>query len=395
MKNLKIKDLPLELREFANVDDKKNVKSILACKSSVEIALLSKFSIRYDSFKQLIYLNDRIYDPATDYDDVADCLCRMGFKLTAQFLQLLKRRIVYLAKNHSFDSGIELLNKIPKWDKVDRWKALADSLHISDPLWGKFLFISIVYRLQHPEGVQHQFIHILHGDQACGKSSFFEVISLQRDMFSREVDFYDSKDCIARAIKGISVVEIPELLGKGSRSDDYIKTMLSKDYYQYRPLYTETIEKVTLRNVFCGSTNEQNFLTDASGNRRFMIATVTGKIDLLSIDYMKEQLYAQALAEVKDYRWIIKKVNEYNEVNNRSYEVRSIYYETLMRFKPEELHMKTSTEILVDCFGVKPKDITKRQLVEVGKAMRNLNYFVHIKRVNNSTAKCWCSEELF
>ncbi len=396
MKNLKLKDLPLELREFAVYDDKKNVKLIEARQSSVDAALLFKFYLTYDSFKQQIYLNDKVYDPAVDYDIVADSLCSMGFKITNQFLQLLRRRICCLAKKYSFDSGYQALSLLPEWDGVDRWNTLAEYLGIDNPLWGRFLFVSIIYRLKHAEGVQHQFMHILHGSQGCGKSTFFELISLKKDMFTREVDFFDSTDCIARALKGISVVEIPELLGKGSRSDDYIKTMLSKDYYQYRPLYTETIEKVTLRNVFCGTTNEQNFLTDKTGNRRFIVATVTKpKIDLSAIKNIKDQLYAQAKAELQDlscYQQLIKEVQEYNVKNNAAYEVRSIYYETLLKFEPEELHLKTSTDILVECFGVKPKDITQRQLNEINKAMRNLGFTTCLKRINEKVARFWFCE---
>lgn len=389
MKQKKIKDLPLELREFAIVDENKNVRSIIATKESVEIALLSQFEIKFDSFKQQIYIDGKIYDPSLDYDDLADSLCRLGFKITNQLLQLIRRRVLNLAKQNCFDSGIELLNKIPKWDKIDRWQQLANFLHIDNPLWGKFLFISIVYRLMHPEGVQHQFMHILHGDQGCGKSSFFELISLNQDMFSRDVDFYDSTDCIARAIKGISVVEIPELLGKRSKSDDFIKTMLSKSSYQYRPLYTEPLEKVTLRNVFCGSTNEQNFLTDQTGNRRFIVEFVKGQIELFNIQCIKEKLYAQAIAEVNEYKKLVKEVIAYNEKNNQIYEVRSVYYEILMKFKPEDLHLKTSTEILINCLGVQAKEVTQKQLNEVVKAMRNLGFSTFLKRINGKMAKCW------
>ena len=66
-----------------------------------------------------------------------------------------------------------------------------------------------------------------------------------------------------------------------------------------------------------------------------------------------------------------------------------------MKYRPEDLHLKTTTEILIEFFGVQAKDITKRQLNEVGKAMRNLNFFIHVKRVNKTIAKCWCSPELF
>jgi hypothetical protein len=67
-----------------------------------------------------------------------------------------------------------------------------------------------------------------------------------------------------------------ELAGSRKREVEHVKSMLSNTQYKYRRPYDKYASNHKRRVSFCGTTNEDEFLTDHTGDRRFVVHIVHG-----------------------------------------------------------------------------------------------------------------------
>jgi len=75
-----------------------------------------------------------------------------------------------------------------------------------------------------------------------------------------------------------------------------MKQYLTEKSDTYQPKYIQKAITVPRMHIFGGSTNEQTFLTDTTGNRRFWCVEAGKVIKQELFLEMKEQLWAEALA---------------------------------------------------------------------------------------------------
>ena len=89
------------------------------------------------------------------------------------------------------------------------------------------------------------------------------------------------------------IVEIGELAGMRKAESEHVKAMLSRQCDESRLAYGKLKTKQQRQCVFIGTTNEQAYLIDDTGNRRFLPVR-TGRIDVEAIDRDRDQLWAEA-----------------------------------------------------------------------------------------------------
>ena len=137
------------------------------------------------------------------------------------------------------------------------------------------------------------------GDQGAGKSTFFAALG--GEWFSDTFGTFHGKEAFEQ-LRGAWIIEMAELSGLSKSSVNQAKQFISKRSDQYRPAYGRTVEKYDRQCVFAATTNEDEFLQDSTGNRRFMPVRVNPDVALYSAfdleadpDYV-HQLWAEALA---------------------------------------------------------------------------------------------------
>jgi predicted P-loop ATPase len=156
-------------------------------------------------------------------------------------------------------------------------------------------FISLVARALSP-GCKVDTALILEGAQGAGKSSFFRVIA--GEWFS-DTEMALDKDAMLQ-LRGAWVYEWSELENVTSRqSVSRVKAFLTSTEDKYRPPFGRTPITVKRSGVSVGSTNNQDFLHDPSGSRRFWVIPISG-IDLPRLKAQREQLLAEAVAARQD-----------------------------------------------------------------------------------------------
>lgn len=115
-------------------------------------------------------------------------------------------------------------------------------------------------------GVKYDYMPIFTGPQGIGKSTFLSILG--KEWFSDSLTTFEGKEA-AELIQGTWINEIGELSAFTKQETQVIKQFLSKTDDIYRAAYGRRTDKYPRRCVFFGTSNDSEFLKDATGNRRF------------------------------------------------------------------------------------------------------------------------------
>lgn len=120
-------------------------------------------------------------------------------------------------------------------------------------------------------GVKFDTMLVLKGPQGMGKSEFLRKMAHNPDWFHDNFNTVEG-DAAAEKLRGMWIVEIAELLAvKNAKEVEGVKSFITSRIDKYRPKYARETEARPRVCVFSGSTNSDSFLTDPTGNRRFLI----------------------------------------------------------------------------------------------------------------------------
>ena len=163
------------------------------------------------------------------------------------------------------------------WDGVPRVDTFwIDYLGAEDTKYTRTVtrkhLVAAVARVFKP-GVKFDYVVVLSGPQGIGKSTLLNALS--RGWFCDSLQRVDTKDAYEQ-LRGAWLIELSELSATKKAESEAVKQFLSKREDRYRPAYGRRAQSFPRQCVFYGSTNEQFFLRDRTGNRRFWPLPVTG-----------------------------------------------------------------------------------------------------------------------
>jgi predicted P-loop ATPase len=109
---------------------------------------------------------------------------------------------------------------------------------------------------------------VLIGGQSAGKSTIVRWLNMD-DTFFREIKTIAGKEGI-EAIRGVWIGEVAELMAMTRvKEAEAVKAYITSQEDSYRPPYGKHVQTIPRRCMFIGTTNNPQFLTDKTGNRRF------------------------------------------------------------------------------------------------------------------------------
>ncbi|MCI9453217.1 MAG: virulence-associated protein E [Dorea sp.] len=114
--------------------------------------------------------------------------------------------------------------------------------------------------------VKYDYMPIFAGPQGIGKSTFLSLLG--KGWFSDSLTTFEGKEA-AELIQGTWINEVGELTAMSKQETNAVKQFLSKTHDIYRAAYGKRTDKYPRRCVFFGTSNEEEFLKDVTGNRRF------------------------------------------------------------------------------------------------------------------------------
>lgn len=135
---------------------------------------------------------------------------------------------------------------------------------------------------------------VLVGAQGIGKTLILS--RLGGEWFSNSFKDVESKDSW-QAMNGRWIIEMGELRAQKRSDEDAMKNFLSKTHDIYRPAFGREVQKLPRQNIFIGTVNDDEFLRDVTGNRRYWPVTCKG--GGADINALTPEVVAQIWAEVR------------------------------------------------------------------------------------------------
>ncbi|MGV0910855.1 VapE domain-containing protein [Martelella sp. FOR1707] len=209
----------------------------------------------------------------------------------------VKRELIAVAHDQAYHPVIDYLDGLA-WDgtpRIDTW--LRDYCGAEDSelnrAFGSKLLIAGVRRIKQP-GVKFDTMLVLEGPQGAGKSGLAERLAVRKEWFCGNLDLKSDDKTKAELLARAWIVECQELDGMNHTTSQSLKKFLSTDTDNYRKAYGHDARGYRRHCIIIGTTNEDAYLRDLTGNRRFWPVKV-GEIDLARLKEDVHQLWAEAV----------------------------------------------------------------------------------------------------
>ena len=173
--------------------------------------------------------------------------------------------------NHKVNPLLEILDSL-EWDGKPRVEQfLHDIMKCEDSEYirecSRLIFAGGIHRAYRP-GCKFDDMIVLIGGQGTGKSTITRWLNME-DQFYQEIKTIAGKEGI-EAIRGVWIGEVSELMAMTRvKEAEAVKAYITSQKDSYRPPYQKNVQTIPRRCVFIGTTNNPQFLTDKTGNRRF------------------------------------------------------------------------------------------------------------------------------
>lgn len=235
-----------------------------------------------------------------------------------------------------------------EWDGVERVETLLSVFLGADPneydaAVMRVFMAGACARACEP-GVKFDYMPVLHGPQGLGKSMFLRRLGTRSDWYCDNFNTLDG-DAAAEKLRGMWIIEMAELLAtKRSKDVEGIKAFITSTVDTIRPKYARETEQRPRTCVFAGTTNNATFLSDATGNRRFLpVACGVYEPAMSLFDDAAPAYFEQAWAEAF-HRW---KAGEWGLVLDRERQAEAIAMQSA--FTEEDVRIGMIQEYLDTC----------------------------------------------
>lgn len=361
---------------------------------------------RAPEYGERLRYNEMLIAPTLDgrtVDDAGLGLMREAIERAYGFspgMDALSQAIITVASERRYHPVREYLEGLA-WDGVERIDKVCADILRSEPTpinctllraW----FISAVARVMEP-GCKVDTSLVLVGNQGARKSTFYRVLA--GEWFSDTAVDIESKDAMMQ-INGAWVYELGEIEHVTGRAHaGRIKAFVSSQRDTFRAPFMRAVAAYPRHNVIVGSTNEDQFLNDPTGSRRFWCIRVGGPVDIDALERGRDQLWAEAVAlyQRKEAWWLTTDAEAALRDASEGFRVVDPWEAAVSRWIDERSPIEaqrpvTSQRVMVDVLGLRLSDIDQRAANRVAAVMKRLGWVNRLSRVEGKVTRVWVRE---
>lgn len=281
-----------------------------------------------------------------------------------------------------------------KWDRKPRVKKLLSSYFCSEDTelnatLSKAWMVSAVARVMRP-GCKVDTTLILVGTQGAQKSTGIKTLAIQPDWFSDTLLDLGSKD-LYEAIHGVWLYELAELDSFRKAEWPKIKAILSSPRDRYRRPYCPAAEPRDRQCIFVGTTNDDEFLGDPTGSRRFWPVRVGERVDIAALKRDRLQLWAEAVAmfDAGDEWWLSKEDAESLAAASDEFRSRHPWHDLISSWVITQADGFTIAEVLNGAVKKESGQWHGGDAKIAGGVLRDLGFESKRERVNGKQVRTW------
>jgi len=192
-------------------------------------------------------------------------------------------------------------------------------------------------------------------------------------------------------------VEWGELEGILRKKDTSgVKAFLSCQIDTVRPPYGRHAIRLKRRSIIVGSTNQSEFLSDATGNRRFWVVPVQHRIDLDLLQQERDQIWAAALALYQSGYPVFLSEDEEAIVAelNASYQHEDPWLGRIVTYlRDSHIDEITIAELLSQALEIEVGNQSKRDEMRVSDLLKSIGWISTRKVFRGIRRRVWVSPE--
>ncbi|MCQ2295706.1 MAG: hypothetical protein MJZ67_08660, partial [Bacteroidales bacterium] len=294
----------------------------------------------------------------------------------------------------AFHPMTSMVEGLPEWDGEDHILAFARRVRVKDGAQGLFemcfrkWFVAMVAAWVEPTVLNHTILTLI-GRQGIYKSTFFRTLlppELSAYFMAKGNSSYISKDD-KLAVATRALISLEEIDSMKDSDLNAVKALVTTERIDERAAYARTRQQHAHIASFCATGNNKQFLTDMTGNRRwlpFEVESIASPYDT-PVDYA--QLYAQAWALIGEgfQYWFSNEESTQMEAHLSLFEHPCVEAELIAKYyrHPQPLEMGvfyTASEVMarinVDVRGM-------MNVGRVGSALTRMGFkskFIHGKK---------------
>lgn len=376
-------------------DDDEWFRSLLRKKGDVSPCLANAFTlldrlsewrglIAYDEFaERTVFRAPLPWDlrgaEKGDWVDHLDTMTAIWLQkaLSVEFsANIVGQAVEALARQNRYHPVREALAELAPWDGIRRnaeW--LSDFLGVTrteyTALVGTFFLRGMIRRVMEP-GCKFDYCLVMEGLQGVGKSSVARILSW-RWFGDTDLDL-SSKDALL-SLPGHWVYELAELGSLMRAEERKQKSFLSRQEDEYRQPYGKRLIKVPRQCVFIGTTNEDEYLKDATGGRRFWPVKCGDDLDLDGLRRALPMMLAEALHDYHQKERCWPDREEQNKLFTPEQAKRGMpepFEELLPAWVKKQASPFSLAEAACDGLNLTPDKLSPAVVTRVGIALRKL-----------------------
>lgn len=365
---------------FSNVD---NVRRVLEGSNDFKTA------IWYDEFHQRIFTTWNT-GKRREWRDVDTINLTIFLQREVGFIKIaggnVHEAIVSFAHENKRNEPRDWMESL-KWDGTPRIdKFLVTCLGAPENEYtlavSKNFWVGMAARIFRP-GCQLDNMVVLEGPQGIGKTNALRAIG--GSWYAEASESVTSKDFFM-VLQGKLIIEIAELDSFSRADSTRIKQVVTCKMDRYRAPYERTPEDHDRMTVFVGTTNDDHYLRDTTGGRRFWPVKCT-EIHVELIEAMREQLFAEAVARFKageNWYETPRALTLAQQEERRHVDEFEEIVQEYLRGKYEVKMLEVANHI-----GIKQADFDRGSQMRIAKIIRILGWECHVIRRGDEVSRIW------
>jgi hypothetical protein len=236
------------------------------------------------------------------YAMARNALCELGYEAPKE---LVVDAIKIMCWDNCFNPVLDYLDGL-QWDgvsRLDQWLITycgADDTPFNRAVARKTL-IAAVRRVRSP-GCKFDYITSLEGLQGMGKSTLLRILAGEY-FTDTAIIGVDSKRQ-QENVQGVWIYELAELVRLNKTEVREVKVFASQTHDKARKPYDREVTNAPRKCIFVATTNDDKYLRDTTGNRRWWPVKIQGIINGPIIDGVLIKLIdLEAVARDRDQLW--------------------------------------------------------------------------------------------